>query len=165
MSTDHDIADGQHGRTREPLDVLLRRAADWRDRPADSPIWWGEIGDGDRIIGYVAQATAHFQRWNEVLSAFTAGPASEELCAALRAAHDRHFVVATTAFAAAALAKGWKLADVDNALEMGDAWEHVYEWMWDALGFRENEEMDAFLARLVTGQVLHVPAVREGSRD
>lgn len=131
----------------------------WRDRPADSPIWCGEIGDfaydasptDDEIAtGYAAESVAHFQRWNAAMSDFIKAPDDEDRRAALRAAHDRHFAVATTAFAAAALAKGWKPADVREALEMGDASEHVYSWLWEGLSFEENAEMDAFLARLVT---------------
>lgn len=126
---------------------------------AASPIWWGTIGEipadatptGDEIaVQYAAQAMAYLQPWERALAGFTANQDDPGRRAALSAAHDRYFTTACTAFAAAAMAKGWTPADARDALEMGHGWEHLHGWLWDAMGFEENDQMDDFLARLVT---------------
>lgn len=130
--------------------------------PESGPIWWATIGDADAdttatwtpedaSLHYAVQCLAYRKPWHEAEEAFFQAAKDDEPARgnALRAAHDRYFTTATTAFIAAALVRGWTYRDADKALEMGDAWEHVYGWVFDGLGFTENAQMDDLLARLV----------------
>lgn len=129
--------------------------------PESGPIWWDSIATADaaatatwtpeqQSLQYAFQCLAYYGPWNTALETFVAAPKGDPAAgAALRAAHDRWFTTATTAFIAAALIRGWTYEDADEALELGDAYEHVYDWVFNGLGFTENAQMDDFVSRLV----------------
>ena len=109
----------------------------------------GEVDNGTLAAHFAVQSVAHELIWRKALDQLFKDPTNPVVQVALRWAHDRHFEAACTAFAAAAGLHGWDAKAIRNALEMGDAWEHVYEWFWEGIGKPSNEEADALLARLV----------------
>ena len=123
-----------------------------------NPLYWpdavplpteGEVTNEALAAHFAAQAVAHERIWKAALDEFFKDVTNPDLAVILQRNHDRHFEAACAAFAAAAALRGWTAGAIREALDMGDAWEHVYEWFWVGVGKPSNEETDALLARLV----------------